>query len=119
MRLVPRHTGHVDVPDHLLVMGLGTLGRHPLEAIYGLEIDGTEVGGPCVTDAPALALAQPLHGVCGPLAAGHQRPFALRALVSTRGAAQPFDGRVFARPGTMHDRVDVGAMALRTSEIGA
>src|SRR5438093_1130343 len=88
MRLVQRHTGHVDVPDHLRVMGLGTLGRHPLEAIHGLEIDCTDVGGPFVTDAPALALEQPLHGVFGQLAAGHQRPFALRELVSTRGAAK-------------------------------
>ena len=119
MRLVQLHTGHVDVPDSLLVMGLSTLGRHSLEAIHGLEIDGTDVGGPFVTDAPALALEQPLHCVFGQRAAGHQRPFALRELVITRGAAQPFDVLVFARPGTMNDRVDVEAIELCTIWIGA
>jgi len=119
MRLVQLHTGYVDVPDHLLVMGLGTLSRHPLETIHGLEIDFTDVGGPFVTDAPALTLEQPLHFVFGQLAAGHQRPFALRELVITSSAAQPFDVLVFTRPGTMNDRVDVGAIELCTIWVGA
>jgi hypothetical protein len=119
MRFIQLHAWDVHVPDHLLVMRLSTLGRHPLKAIHGLEIDLTDVGGPFVTDAPALTLEQPLHFVFGQLAAGHQCPFSLRELVITRGAAQPFDVLVFTCPGTMNNRVDVGAIELHTIWIGA
>jgi hypothetical protein len=52
MRLIPLHAWDLHVSDHLLVPG--PLGRYPLKALHGLEVEATDSGGAFVTDAPPL-----------------------------------------------------------------
>src|SRR5438477_8488363 len=65
--------------------------------MHGLEIHGTDVGGPLITDAPPLTLHQPYDRVFRKLAASHQRALPFRKLPVARCTAQPFD--VLVRPG--------------------
>src|SRR5919204_3299188 len=123
MRLVQLHTGHVDVPDHLLVMGLSTLSRHPLKAIHGLEVDATDVRGAFVTDTPPLTLQELLHGRFWQLAPRHQGALPLGKLPVAEGAPQPFDTLGRACPGAMGDvayagAIEPGTLWIRTRESG-
>lgn len=110
-RLLQRHAGPVHVPDHLLGMELGTLGRHTLAAIAGLAIHLTNVRRACGAAAPPLTLHQLYERVFRELAAGHQgaRPFRARPVAcrTTQSCA------VLVRPGPrpMRDVPCAGAIA--------
>ena len=122
MCLIQLHAGHVHVPDHLLVMGLSTLGGHTLEAIHGLEIDRTDIGGPCITDTPPLTLQQPLHGVFRQFAPGHQGPLPFGELPVACRAAQPFNVLVHPGPRPMRDvafagTIEPGPVGIRAREL--
>src|SRR4030095_11844332 len=111
--------GHVHVPDHLLVMDLGPLGGHTLEAIHGLEIDRTDIGGAFVTDTPPLTLQQPLHGVFRQFAPGHQGPLPFGELPVAGRAAQPFNVLVPPGPRPMRDVAFAGTIEPGTVWIRA
>jgi hypothetical protein len=61
MRLIPLHARDVHLLHGLLMMGVCAVGRHTLEAVDGLEIDGTDVRRPLITDTPPLTLQQLYH----------------------------------------------------------
>src|SRR2546423_9639513 len=119
MGFIQLHAGHVHVPAYLLVMGLSALGCHTLEAILGLEIDRTDIGGAFVTDAPPLTLQQPLPGVFRQFAAGHQGPLPFGELPVACRAAPPLDVCVRACPRPMGDVAFAKPIALRTLWIRA
>src|SRR4029450_54271 len=110
MRLIQLHPWDIHVPDHLLMMGLGTLGRPPLKAIHGLEVDVTDIRGAFVTDAPPLTLQKPFHGRFRQLAPRHQGALPLGELPVAEGTAQPFDVLGRACPGAMRDVPGTGAI---------
>src|SRR5262249_37151474 len=62
MRLIHLHARGVHLLHGLLMMGLCAVGRHTLEAVDGLEIDGTKVCCPLITDTPPLTLQPLYHG---------------------------------------------------------
>jgi len=101
------------------MMRLSPLGRHPWQTLARCESHGTDGGQPFGTDAPALTWQELFHRRCGAFAPGHPGPGSRGALTAADGAAQPFAVLVLTRPGTMHDRVDVEAIALRTIWMGA
>ena len=103
MRLIQWYAGDVHVPDHLVVMGLSTLGRHPLQAIHGLEIDATDVRGTFVTDTPPLTLQALLPGRFWQLAPRHPGALPLGKLPVADGALHTFDMLGRACPGAMGD----------------
>src|SRR5262245_37694610 len=119
MRLIQLHAGHVHVPDHLLVMGLGPLGGHTLEAIHGLEIDRTYIGSARIADAPPLTFHQLHDRLFGELAAGHEGALPFRELPVACRTAQPFDVLVRPCPRPMRDVAFAGAIELRTVWIRA
>jgi hypothetical protein len=103
----------------LLMVLLSPLGGDVLEAVHGLDVDPTEVSGPCVTDAPALTLQQPLPGLRGPLGAFHPRPPTRGELLPTRLAAPPLEVLVLAGPRAVGDgagplRAPTGAAQIGT-----
>ena len=58
MRLIQLHALHLHVLHALPMVRLGPLGRHALKAMDGLEIHGTDVRRPLITDAPPLTFQQ-------------------------------------------------------------
>src|SRR5262245_15568674 len=103
MRLIQLHPLHLQVLHALPVVRFRALGCHPLEAMDGLEIHRTNVGGPLIADAPSLTFHQPYDGVFRELAAGHQSALAFRELPATSRTAQPFDMLVRPGPRPMRD----------------
>jgi hypothetical protein len=112
------HTPHIHVLHALLMVLHGPLGRHPLKAMNGLEIHGTDVSRPLITDTPALTFQELFHGRLGELAPSHQSPGSFGELVAAYSAAQPFDVLVLARPRSMGNVVSTRAIELRTLWIG-
>jgi hypothetical protein len=114
MGFISLDTLHVDVPDDLLVMGLGPLSRDLLQAMDGLEIHRTHVGSARITDAPALAFQQPHDRVFGKLTTNHQGALPFGELPGAGRTAQPFDVFVLACPRPMRDIPFAGTIELRT-----
>jgi hypothetical protein len=102
-----------------LMMGLRAVGRDTLEAVDCLEIHGTNVRRPLITDTPPLTLQQLFHGRFWQLAPRHQGALPLGALPVAPGAAQPFDVPALAGPGAMRAMACAGAIALCTVWIRA
>ena len=106
----------------LCVMCLSPVGRDGLEALHGLDVDPTDVSGPCVTDAPALTLQQPLDSLLGELGGFHQRPPTRGEFLPTRLAAQPLDVLVLTGPRAVRDGAcppwaPTGAAHIGTREV--
>jgi hypothetical protein len=89
MRLIHLHARDAYLRHGLLMMGLCTVRRHTLEAVDGLEIDGTNVRCPLITDTPPRTLQQLCHGRFWQLAPRHQGAFPLGELPMAQGAVQP------------------------------
>jgi hypothetical protein len=119
MRLIHLHARDVHLLHSLLMMGVCAVGRHTLEAVDGLEIDGTNIRGPLVTDTPPLTFQQLYHGRFWQLAPRHQGAFPLGELPVAQGAAQPFDVPGLAGPSTMPNIACAGAIELCTVWIRA
>src|SRR5215216_8131735 len=114
MRLIQLHPLHLEVLHALLVVRHSPLGRHPLEAMDGLEIHGTDVGGSLITDTPPLTFHQLYDRVFRELAAGHQGALPFRKLPVACHTAQPFDVLVRPGPRPMRDVAFAGTIALGT-----
>src|SRR5207245_6246968 len=119
MCLIQLHPLHLQVLHALPVVRLGPLGSHPLEAMDGLEVYGTDVGGPLIADAPPLTFHQPYHRVFRELAAGHQGALPCREFPAACRTAQPFDVLVPPCPRPMRDVVFAGTIELGTLWIRA
>jgi hypothetical protein len=59
MCLIQLDAGDVHLAYTLAMMGCSTLGRDTLKAMHCFASHGTNVGGPCITDAPPLTFPQP------------------------------------------------------------
>jgi len=99
------------------MMGLSTLGSDTLKAMHCFEIHGTNVSGPCITDAPPLPFQQPYDRVFGELAASHQGALPFGELPVACRAAQPFDMLACAGPGPMRDSALTRLVEPRTQWI--
>jgi hypothetical protein len=104
MRLIHLHARDVHLLHCLLLMGLCAVSRHTLEAVDGLEIDGTNVRSPLITDTPPLTLQPLYHGRFWQRAPRHQGAFPLRAFPVAQGAAHPFDVPGLPGPGARRNR---------------
>jgi hypothetical protein len=93
---------------------LGSLSSQALKAMDGLEIHGTDVSGPLITDAPPLTFHQPYDCIFRELAAGHQGALPFRELPAACHTTQPFDVLVRPCPRPMRDVACTGTMALGT-----
>jgi hypothetical protein len=109
-RLIPLHARDVHLLHGLPMMELRAVGRDTLEAVDGLEIHGTTVRRPLITDTPPLPLQQLFHRRFSQLAPRHQGALALRELPVAQRAAQPFDVPGLAGPGAMRDMACAGAI---------
>jgi hypothetical protein len=114
MRLIHLHARDVYLLHGLLMVGLRTVGRDALEAVDCLEIHGTNVRRPLITDTPPLTLQPLFHGRFWPLAPRHQGALPLGELPVAQGAAQPFDVPGLAGPGAMRDMACAGTIELCT-----
>jgi hypothetical protein len=119
MRLIHLHARDVHLLHGLLMMGVSAVGRHPLEAVDGLEIDGTNVRRPLITDTPPLTFQQLFHGRFGQLAPRHQGALPLGELPVAQGATQSFNVPGLASPGAMRNIACAGAIELYTVWIRA
>jgi hypothetical protein len=95
MRFIPLDAGHVDLAHDLAMVGLSPLGCNLLKAVHRLELHRTNVGSPCITDAPALTFQQPYDSIFGKFTPGQQGSLAFREYAAACRTAQPFD--VFVR----------------------
>src|SRR4029450_8041589 len=121
MRLIQLHPLHIQVLHALLVVRLGPLGSHPLEAMDGLEIHGTDVGSPLITDTPPLTFHQQYDGVFRELAAGHEGALPFRELPVACRTTQSFDVLVRPCPRPMRDvafagTIEPGTLWIRARE---
>jgi len=114
MRRIHLHARDIDVLHGLLLMGVGTVGRHTLAAVDGLALDGTHVCRPFSTATPPLPWQQLCHRRFWPLAPRPQGAVPLGALPVAQGAAHPFDVPGLAGPGAMRKSACAGAIALGT-----
>jgi hypothetical protein len=119
MRLIHLHARDIHLLHGLLMMGLRAVGRDTLEAVDCLEIHGTNVCRPLITDTPPLTLQQLFHSRFWQLAPRHQGALPLGELPVAQGAAQPFDVPGLAGPGAMRDMACAGAIELGTVWIRA
>ena len=71
MGLIQLDAGDIHLAYNPAMMGFSTMGSDTLKAMHCFEIHGTNVGGPCITDAPPLTFQQLYDGVFGEFAAGH------------------------------------------------
>src|SRR5678816_4260881 len=118
MGFIQLHALHIHVLHALPMMHLGPLGRYALKAVDRLEIHGTDVRCPLITDAPALTFQQSYDRIFGELTAGHQGALPFGELLVACGAAQPFDMLVRACPGPMRDgAVSYTHLTLPTSDL--
>ena len=110
----PRHPWPLPRAYALALGGLSPLGRALLTAGPRLAIDRTNVGRPCLPDAPALPWQQPYDRLCGQRPPGPQGALALRACSAACRTAQPFALWVRAWPRPLGSVAIAGTMASRT-----
>jgi hypothetical protein len=111
MGCIPRPTWHVSLTHAWAMVGLSPLGRALLQAGPCRELHGTNVGRPCITNAPALTLQPPYDGVFGELTPGPQGPLAFREVSAACRTAQPCAGFVRSWPRPMGEVPCAGTIA--------
>jgi len=119
MGRIQLHAFHIHMLHALPMVRLGPLGRHALKALDRLEIHGTDISSPRITDAPSLTFQQSYDRVFGELTAGHQGALPFGKLLGACGAAQPFDMLVCPCPGSMREVAVARLIEPHTPWIGA
>jgi len=114
MGFIQLHPFHLQVLDGLLVVFPSPMRSDALEAMYGLDVDATDIGRPFIADPPSLTFEQLEHGRFWQLAARHQGTFPFRKLAPTGRARQALYMVVFPRPRPMTEIVPTGLVEIRT-----
>jgi hypothetical protein len=118
MGFIQLYALYIHVLHTVPMMHLGPLGRYALKTVDSLEIHGTDVRCPRITDAPALTFQQLYDRLFWELTAGHQGALPFGELLVACGATQPFDMLVCTCPGPMRDvafagTIEVCALGIR------